>query len=271
MYVPANDAQPRLSGPGALERVSLDAWRQGTRLQQHEFDLAGWLVRAYSGQSSCQAPPHVLFPQMLELVQRFVRDRVVTKGGADRADVFLAPYFGWAVETLTSAIRPDLSRGEAPEIPLYESGRGPGSTADVDLWTAKPVTEVTKSHVNYVVADTSTWEQSAAYFIDTHEAVAAFVKNQGLGLGVRYVHDGETHEYIPDFVIRLTNGIHLILETKGYDPLEDVKAQAAQRWVNAVNADGTYGEWRYVVVHEMAATRSAIDDVARSTAALPQV
>ena len=35
----------------------------------------------------------------------------------------------------------------------------------------------------------------------------------------------------------------MILETKGYDPLEEVKRAAAQRWVAAVNADGTYGRW----------------------------
>lgn len=259
VFLPANDGRPRLSGPGALEIIDLSGWRRDVRLQQHEFDLAGWLVRAYVDQPSCQAPPHVLFPQMLEIVHRFVRDRVVLKGGADRADLFLAPYFGWAVESLISEIRPDASQGEASEIPRYEIGRGPGTTADTDFWTAKPVAEVTKSHVNYVVADTKKWEQSAAYFIDTHDAVAAFVKNQGLGLGIPYLSNGESHEYVPDFVIRLVNGVHLILETKGYDPLEDVKAQAARRWVDAVNADGGYGYWRYAVVH-------AVGDVAHAIA-----
>ena len=38
---------------------------------------------------------------------------------------------------------------------------------------------------------------------------------------------------------------HLILETKGYDPLESKKVEAAERWVNAVNADGRYGLWSY--------------------------
>jgi len=42
--------------------------------------------------------------------------------------------------------------------------------------------------------------------------------------------------------------LHLILETKGYDPLEEVKRAAAERWVAAVNADGTFGRWRYVLV-----------------------
>jgi type III restriction enzyme len=41
--------------------------------------------------------------------------------------------------------------------------------------------------------------------------------------------------------------VHLILETKGFDPLEAVKTAAAKRWVAAVNADGSHGRWRYAV------------------------
>ena len=35
--------------------------------------------------------------------------------------------------------------------------------------------------------------------------------------------------------------------TKGFDPLEDVKRAAAQRWVAAVNADASYGTWQYAL------------------------
>jgi type III restriction enzyme len=55
------------------------------------------------------------------------------------------------------------------------------------------------------------------------------------------------HDYIPDFIIKLkcSREAHLILETKGYDPLTDVKKDAAERWAAAVNSDGTYGRWMY--------------------------
>jgi type III restriction enzyme len=79
--------------------------------------------------------------------------------------------------------------------------------------------------------------------------VEAFVKNAGLGFAISYLHNGQMHDYIPDFIIRLKTEppVHLILETKGYDPLEEVKKAAAERWVDAVNADGTYGRWRYTI------------------------
>src|SRR5438445_11043028 len=36
---------------------------------------------------------------------------------------------------------------------------------------------------------------------------------------------------------------YLILETKGCDPLKEVKEAAAKRWKNAVNADVEFGSW----------------------------
>ena len=107
------------------------------------------------------------------------------------------------------------------------------------------------SHLNYVVADTKRWEQSAAYYLDHHEAVEAFVKNAGLGFAIPYFHNGQIHDYLPDFLVRLSGDTprFLILETKGYDPLEEIKAQAAHRWVAAVNADGQHGQWMYAIAH----------------------
>ncbi|MEO5816786.1 MAG: hypothetical protein ABIT20_16045 [Gemmatimonadaceae bacterium] len=44
---------------------------------------------------------------------------------------------------------------------------------------------------------------------------------------------------------------HLILETKGYDPLDVIKEAAAQPWCAAVNADERYGQWLFVMARKM--------------------
>ena len=44
---------------------------------------------------------------------------------------------------------------------------------------------------------------------------------------------------------------HSILETKGFDELEDIKKSAAERWINAVNADGTFGVWTYAIAKKV--------------------
>ncbi len=263
--LPTNEGRPSLLGPGRVQYVDLDSWRMSVRQQEREFDMAGGLTREYATRPECEVPAQVLFPQLLTIVQRFIRERVIVDDEAKRVDVFLAPYYGWVIERLVGAIRPDISEGEAPELPVYERARPRGSTAEVDFWTSKEVRPVRRSHLNYVVADTKRWEQSAAYYLDHPDAtVLSFVKNQGLGFAIPYIANGQTHDYIPDFVVRLVDGSYLILEVKGFDPLREVKAHAAQRWVDAVNADGTFGHWSYAVTSNPNEIRGLIERLVQS-------
>jgi type III restriction enzyme len=239
-----------LSGPGRIDQVGLDGFRRARRIQELVFDVAGAMTKLFREQRGCEIPVHSLFPQLAGIVSRYVEQKVTAQPPSDKKDLFLAPYYGWLVEALLQNLKGDVSEGEAPELPLLEASRGAGSTADVDFSTSRDVREVQRSQVNCVVADTKRWEQSAAYFIDTHRDVAAFVKNAGLGLGIPYLHNGEQHEYVPDFIIRLKSSDErfLLLETKGYDPLKEVKRAAAERWCSAVNVHGGFGTWSYRVV-----------------------
>ena len=145
---------------------------------------------------------------------------------------------------------------------LYEANRPGGSTADVDFWTSKPVREVVHSHLNYVVADTKTWEQAAAYYIDKHPRWQRSSRIKGLGFAIPYMDNGQLHDYIPDFIIRLAGGGHLILETKGYDEQRGCEGAAAHRWVDAVNAEGSFGAWSYAVARNPNEVPGVINEAA---------
>jgi type III restriction enzyme len=265
--LPNNKGRPSLQGPGRLESIDLAKYREGKRVQELSFELARDLTRDYIAQGGVHPPAHVLFPQVATIVQRYLKDKVTANPPAHILDIFLSPYYGWVIERLKEAIKPDAGSGEEPEVPVLEANRGPGSTVDVDFWTSRDVREVLKSHINFVVADTAVWEQAAAYVIDKHERVAAFAKNAGLGFAIPYLHNDTQHEYVPDFIIRLASGAnrYLILETKGFDPLADIKAQAAERWVKAVNADGRFGTWRYAMARKPVDVPKAITQAVDSS------
>ena len=264
--LPSNRGQPSLVGPGSLEHVDLNPFRKGRRRQRLEFEMARDLTRDYCKQPRCDAPPHILFTQLASIVRRYLREKVRPVDPAQDVDAFLSPWYGWLLERLVAAIQPDDQKGEITELPRLESGRGPGSTAEVDFETRREPYPVVKSHINAVVPDTAKWEQSAAYRLDTNDHVHAFVKNAGLGFAIPYLHNGEHHEYLPDFIVRLADGKerYLLLETKGYDPLKDVKMQAARRWVDAVNANGGFGTWAYELVSDPNNVGETISRLARA-------
>ncbi len=257
-----NQGKMSLTGPGKINEASLKEWRDNTRLQKEIFGMARSLTRDYCNMPGCEVPAQSLFPQMLNIIDRFLKEKITIPEGQDVKDVFLSPYYGWAVEILTQAIHPDADSGEVPEMPVYEKNRPAGSTFDVDMWTSRPVREIIKSHLNYVVADTKKWEQSVAYYLDRNKSVEAFVKNSGLGFAIPYVYNGQPHDYIPDFLVSLRykddSAGTLVLETKGYDPLKEIKEHAAKRWVDAVNAEGSYGKWQYAIVTDPVKTNEII-------------
>ena len=258
--LPSNTGRPSLVGPGRLERVDLNPYRRGQRLQRLVFEMARDLTRDYLRQPHCAAPAHVLFTQLASIVARYLDEKVQPIAPARDVDAFLSPWYGWLVERLVASVRPDERTGEDVELPRAECGRGPGSTVEVDFETRREPYPVVKSHINAVVPDTAKWEQTAAYWLDTNDFVHSFVKNAGLGFAIPYLHNGEHHDYLPDFIVRLAGDgkRYLILEIKGYDPIEDVKAQAAQRWVRAVNASGGHGIWIYDLVSDMSKVGEAV-------------
>ena len=117
-------------------------------------------------------------------------------------------------------------------------------TGEMRTWyTSKPHTDTLKSHINYAVYD-SRWEATEAFELDRNPYVESWVKNDHLGFEIHYIHNGTHHKYRPDYVIRLTNGQHLILEVKGQPTQQDrSKEIALQEWVEAINTQGSFGKW----------------------------
>ena len=123
------------------------------------------------GTRSCGcASRHQLFPQVYAVVDAYVR-RKVRWNGCHPCELGLATYVERAVERLYDAIEPDDDQGEPPLLPILNRYKPIGSTAEVDFKTTRPCYATIKSHINQVVLDTTTWEQSAAFRLEQSNAV----------------------------------------------------------------------------------------------------
>ncbi len=97
----------------------------------------------------------------------------------------------------------------------------------------------------------------------------AYAKNDHLGFSIPYVHKGRTHDYVPDFLIRLEpreDGVvrTLIVEVSGGQkspgPTTAKADTARNQWCVAVNNHGEFGRWGYVEITSMVGVRQRLTD-----------
>jgi type III restriction enzyme len=250
-------------GPGEKPVLSLKEWRGMFRVQQVAFKLAREIcIRWQSDNGAAAVPVQVLFPKVAFAAKRFLAEKLDRKGGSQPCDVLLVgEYMQAAIGSLLEAIKKGSSSGSAEVAVIPHGAAGRGSTLFVDFHTTKPIYPVTKCHLNAMVADTKKWEQSAVFLLDSHPGVKKWVKNERLGFFIPYRNKGIPARYVPDFIIETDTALNLIVEIKGQvNDDADVKAKAAQRWVNAVNRLGQHGTWHYLLVTDPAGLGNALND-----------
>lgn len=207
--------------------------------------MATTLVKQWQRDKGDSIPTHRLFPQLLNYAQQFLVTKLVLMGNRAPQDVALNPYFSKAVGCIIDNLQAVDESGQAQERPIIAPGSaGIRSTRYVEFATGRDLWPANRCHLNALVADTKKWEQSAAYCLDTHVQVRAWVKNDHLGFMVPYRKDGTKRSYLPDFIVELVSGEKLVVEIKG-QVIDDalIKEAAAKRWCEAVNRDGRFGRW----------------------------
>jgi type III restriction enzyme len=152
-----------------------------------------------------------------------------------------------------------------------------GSTAGVSFPTRKValVTDPERCEVSHVVLDGpggNTWEQLTMAFCEHDRRVAAYVKNDHLGFTIPYVHEGRSHDYVPDFLLRLNRPAGedfdrvLIVEVSGgqksvHSPgsVQMKAATARDSWCPAVNNHGGFGRWGYLEIKDPIRIKDNLD------------
>ena len=126
--------------------------------------------------------------------------------------------------------------------------------------TEQPLTA--KSELN-LAACHSGLERSCAELLDNHSQVEAWARNFGLGWSIPYHFQGVWRSYHPDFVARLTDGTHLIIECKGIpdDKSEATKHYVTEWWIPAVagTPDLPHRRWAFVELFQVPTMPSRLD------------
>mgnify|MGYP005850989447 FL=1 len=235
-----------------IDRIELEQLAREFRTQRIIFETArdvfDQMKRAWQGSRE------VLLAQLVQIVEQFIRsDRVAISPPLFYQDelrrrLIITLNMSRVVQHVWEAVRQENTERLAP---VFDRDHPIRSTAEMRTWyTGKPCERTRKSHINVCVYD-SAWEASDAFALDSSDAVAAWAKNDHLGFEVLYVYRGVVRKYRPDFLVRLTNGDMLVLETKGQETEQDkVKRQYLDEWLQAVNAHGGFGQWRAGVVQQ---------------------
>lgn len=246
---------PDSDGGFQLELQDRQVYYESTHLQTITFEITREIVRRLTQSGAPQgktvlASRHQLFPQVHRIVERYVSTRVSARG-CDIRELGLDTYMRRTVERLVAAIEPDVSAGETPLLPMLNRSHPTGDTSRVSFKTVRPCIPAKKSQIDQVVADTGSWEQAATFRLEQSPDVKAYARNDHLELAVPYEYLGVPHVYLPDFLVKLTSGLSVLLEIKGEENEQDrAKHQAARRWVSAVNRWGREGAWDFLVCRD---------------------
>ncbi len=252
--------RPDRLGPGLEVIHDRNPFHREKRLQATVYEIAAELTRRLKEKREEWSARHILFPQALDAVWRYLEERVVVKADVPLEEIALLKYKQRIIERLTEAIEPDTEAGEPPILPVIERFRPLGSTAEVLFRTVRPCAGTTKSHISHVVLDAPKWEHSVAYQLERMPEVIAYARNDHLDFTIPYEWQGARHEYRPDYLIRWRgedgSELKVILEVKGFQTEQDrQKEAAAQRWVRAVNHHGGFGKWTFVLCKSPAQLR----------------
>ncbi len=263
------------------------------REQEVAFEIAsrvlgGWFT------SQGDARPW-LFPRLVEFTKQYLRGRVHLAPGYTMGYLSLAEPQQLAAEAIFNAIsRLEGEDARRPRLrPMMRGGGDVLSTDIVPFGTRKKTFTTTFSEVSHVTLDGkdgNEWERTLALTCE-HLAeagvITSYVKNDHLGFEIPYVHKGQSRQYWPDFLLKLSPATtaaaadpsierYLIVEVSGTfkspGPTKEKARTARDSWCVAVNNTREYGRWGYLelgkagVANAERELRSAIRSLVRDEA-----
>jgi len=236
--------------PAGLTEIDLKDIGERNRLQTIVFKVASSIYNSEK-RPDWKGSKEAFLIQLIRIIEQFIySDKIQIKNPEWEKDelrrrILIMLNMNKVIQHTWNQIR---TENMSELTPVFDKEHPIRSTNDVRTWwTSKPNESFSKTHINFVVCD-SKWEYLEAKTINGHALVDSFAKNDHLGFVVIYNYQGVTRKYYPDFIIKLTNGEFLVLETKGQDDERNrTKREFLDLWVRAVNAHSGFGKWGWAV------------------------
>ena len=247
---------PALGGATHLDQVhviDLERLPEEFRLQKLIFKAAGKGFDELKGRFT-STRDYLMF-QLVRLVEQFVQSdklHIPSQFHSEpaRKRILIGLNLDLMVQHILRFVLPNNTERLEP---VFDEESPIGSTQYMRPWyTTKTCHSTTKSQISHMIAD-SAWEQYAANALERSDLVTAYAKNDHLGFQIYYLWNGARRRFVPDFLVKLTDGKTLVLEIKGEDSEQNrAKRAALDVWVKGINAKGGFGEWCWGVAFEPA-------------------
>lgn len=242
---------PALGGAtdmGKVTEIDLEKLPEGFRLQRLVFRAArkafAELSHGFTGTNE------YLASQLVRIVETFLTSDLLEIPSLFHSDplrrrILIALNIDLVVRHVLNNV---TEQNTERLTPVYDEENPIGATGHMRTWyTTKPCFPTTRSHISHMVGDSS-WEGHAANILEKRDDIVSYAKNDHLGFQIYYMWAGSRRRYVPDFLIRFTNGVTLTLEIKGTDsPQNQAKRHALNEWVQAINVAGGFGQWTWDV------------------------
>ena len=262
---PAVGAVELVEDPPETLRTRAVAFRLARRLVASHFAYGDEDVDATGGTVRSEPRPW-LFPELARMCTTWIERAVKVDEGFSLG--YLAKYALWeaaAADAVYAAVTRQVGDRRPRLRPMLRRYDPVGSTGNISFPTRKITlpTGKDRSEVSHVVLDGiggNTWEQLLMEYCEHSPDVHSYVKNDRLGFTIPYLHEGRSHDYVPDFLLRLMRHEGdvertLIVEVSGgqksaHSPGSvKTKADTARNsWCPAVNNHGGFGRWGFVEI-----------------------
>ena len=261
------DVAPSLTSAPNLAMVSeidLEKATEDFRLQNLIFRAARKLYMQSA--SSFGGDKQYLAVQLIRLVEQFLAsDKLDIPSRWHQDEKRRRLLFALNMDTVVAHVHRFVTEQNVERLAaVFDESRPIGSTAQMRPWlTTKPCQPTRHSQISHAVYD-SVWEKAVVDLCEKKKFVAAWAKNDHLDFTVRYLWKGSTRNFVPDYLIRFTNGKTLVLEVKGQDSEQNkAKRAAMQTWVKTINEQGGFGQWCFDVVFDPAKIMDVISSHAQ--------